>query len=213
VEKFTELHGIAAPLAVPNINTDVLIRIERLNALPKDQLGPYCFEAWRYDAQGAELPDFVLNKPEYRQASILITGANFGCGSSREAAVWALRNMGYRCIVAPSFGDIFFGNCFQNGVLPVVLPADVVDSLRQEADTAQGQPFTVDLNTRTITTPTGRKINFPIDASRRLSLLQGLDEISMTLGRLEEIAAFQQRDRQRRPWIYDTVDPRPGMKL
>jgi len=213
VEKFTELHGIAAPLAVPNINTDVLIRIERLNALPKDQLGPYCFEAWRYDAQGVELPDFVLNKPEYRQAAILITGANFGCGSSREAAVWALRNMGYRCIVAPSFGDIFFGNCFQNGVLPVALPADVVDSLRQEADTAQGQPFTVDLNTRTITTPSGRQINFPIDASRRLALLQGLDEISMTFGRLEEIAAFQQRDRQRRPWIYDTVDPRPGMKL
>jgi 3-isopropylmalate/(R)-2-methylmalate dehydratase small subunit len=213
VEKFTELHGIAAPLAVPNINTDVLIRIERLNELPKDQLGRYCFEAWRYDAQGAEVADFVLNQPAYRQAAILITGANFGCGSSREAAVWALRNMGYRCIVAPSFGDIFFGNCFQNGVLPVVLPADVVDSLRQEADTAQGQPFTVDLNTRTITTPSGRQINFPIDASRRLSLLQGLDEISMTFGRLEEIAAFQQRDRQRRPWIYDTVDPRPGMKL
>jgi 3-isopropylmalate/(R)-2-methylmalate dehydratase small subunit len=203
VEKFTELHGIAAPLAVPNINTDVLIRIERLNELPKDQLGPYCFEAWRYDAQGAEIADFVLNKPAYRQASILLTCANFGCGSSREAAVWALRNMGFRCIVAPSFGDIFFGNCFQNGVLPIVLPADVVDGLRHEAEASAGKSFTVDLNTRTITTPSGRQIAFPIDASRRLSLLQGLDEISMTLGRLDDIAAFQQRDRQQRPWIYD----------
>ena len=213
MEKFIELHGVAAPLAVPNINTDVLIRIERLNELPKDQLGPYCFEAWRYDAKGAEHPEFVLNKPAYRQAAILITGANFGCGSSREAAVWALRNMGFRCIVAPSFGDIFFGNCFQNGVLPIVLPADVVDSLRQEAESAQGQQFVVDLNTRTLTTPSKRQIKFPIDASRRLSLMQGLDELSMTLGRREEIAAFQQRDRQRRPWIYDTVNPRPGMKL
>jgi len=203
VEAFTELHGIAAPLPVPNINTDVLIRIERLNELPKDQLGPYCFEAWRYDAQGRERVDFVLNQPAYRAAAILITGANFGCGSSREAAVWALRGMGFRCIVAPSFGDIFFDNCFQNGVLPVVLPAPVVDSLRQEAAAAGAGPFDVDLNTRTITTPSGRTVSFPIDVSRRLSLLQGLDEISMTLGRSAELRAFETRDRQQRPWIYN----------
>jgi 3-isopropylmalate/(R)-2-methylmalate dehydratase small subunit len=203
VEAFTELHGIAAPLPVPNINTDVLIRIERLNELPKDQLGPYCFEAWRYDAQGRELPDFVLNRPAYRAAAILITGANFGCGSSREAAVWALRGMGFRCIVAPSFGDIFFDNCFQNGVLPVVLPAHVVDSLRQEASVADAGPFDVNLNTRTITTPSGRTVSFPIDASRRMSLLQGLDEISMTFGRSAELRAFETRDRQQRPWIYN----------
>lgn len=203
MEAFTELHGIAAPLPLPNINTDVLIRIERLNELPKDQLGPYCFEAWRYDAQGHELVDFVLNQPTYRAAAILITGANFGCGSSREAAVWALRGMGFRCIVAPSFGDIFFDNCFQNGVLPVVLPAPVVDSLRQEAAAAGAGPFDVDLNTRTITTPSGRKVSFPIDASRRLSLLQGLDEISMTLGRSAQLRAFETRDRQQRPWIYN----------
>jgi 3-isopropylmalate/(R)-2-methylmalate dehydratase small subunit len=203
VEKFTELHGIAAPLPVPNINTDVLIRIERLNELPRDQLGPYCFEAWRYDAQGREVADFVLNQPAYRQACVLITGANFGCGSSREAAVWALRGMGFRCIVAPSFGDIFFDNCFQNGVLPVVLPADVVDSLRQEASAPGVGLFDVNLNTRTLTTPSGRTVSFPIDASRRLSLLQGLDEISMTLGRGEELLAFEKRDRQQRPWIYN----------
>lgn len=203
MEAFTELHGIAAPLPVPNINTDVLIRIERLNELPKDQLGPYCFEAWRYDAQGRERVDFVLNQPAYRAAAILITGANFGCGSSREAAVWALRGMGFRCIVAPSFGDIFFDNCFQNGVLPVVLPAPVVDSLRQEAAAAGAGPFDVDLNTRTITTPSGRTVSFPIDVSRRLSLLQGLDEISMTLGRSAELRAFETRDRQQRPWIYN----------
>jgi 3-isopropylmalate/(R)-2-methylmalate dehydratase small subunit len=203
VEAFTELHGIAAPLPVPNINTDVLIRIERLNELPKDQLGPYCFEAWRYDAQGHELPDFVLNRPAYRAAAILITGANFGCGSSREAAVWALRGMGFRCIVAPSFGDIFFDNCFQNGVLPVVLPAHVVESLRQEASAAGAAPFDVNLNARTITTPSGRTVSFPIDASRRLSLLQGLDEVSMTLGRSAELRAFETRDRKQRPWIYN----------
>jgi 3-isopropylmalate/(R)-2-methylmalate dehydratase small subunit len=203
VEKFTELHGIAAPLAVPNINTDVLIRIERLNELPREQLGPYCFEAWRYDAEGRELADFVLNRPAYREAAILITGANFGCGSSREAAVWALRGMGFRCIVAPSFGDIFFDNCFQNGVLPVVLPAHVVDSLRQEASAAGAGGFDVNLNTRTITTPSGGKVNFPIDASRRLSLLQGVDEISMTLGRSAQLRDFETRDRQQRPWIYN----------
>lgn len=202
MEKFTTVSGVAAPLPVPNINTDVLIRIERLNELQKNQLGPYCFEAWRYDAQGREVRDFVLNQPQYRHAVILITGANFGCGSSREGAVWALRDLGFRCIVAPSFGDIFFNNCFQNGVLPIALPADVVDGLRHEAAVGREQPFTVDLNTRTITTPAGARIIFPIDASRRLALLQGLDEISMTLGRMQEIAAFQQRDRQQRPWIY-----------
>jgi 3-isopropylmalate/(R)-2-methylmalate dehydratase small subunit len=189
---------------VPNVNTDVLIRIERLNELRKDQLGPYCFEAWRYDAQGREVPDFVLNQPQYRGACILITGSNFGCGSSREGAVWALRETGLRCIVAPSFGDIFFNNCFQNGVLPVVLPVPAVESLGQEATRVAGiEPFTVDLNIRTITTPGGQQIEFPIDASRRLALLQGLDEIAMTLSRGAEIAAFQQRDRERRPWIYD----------
>lgn len=213
MEKFTVLRGIAAPLPVPNVNTDVLIRIERLNDLQKDQLGPYCFEAWRYDAQGGELPQFVLNQAAYRHASILITGRNFGCGSSREGAVWALRGMGFRCIVAPSFGDIFFNNCFQNGVLPVVLPAAVVDALAAEAaeaaqaveaaESGAARPFTIDLNTQTIISPSGRQTPFAIDSPRRLALLQGLDEISMTLGRTAEIAAFQQRDRLRRPWIYN----------
>lgn len=208
------LRGVAAPLPVPNVNTDVLIRIERLNELERDQLGPYCFEAWRYDGQGREVPQFVLNQPVYRHASILVTGRNFGCGSSREGAVWALRGMGFRCVVAPSFGDIFFNNCFQNGVLPVVLPGAVVDELAAEATAAAAgavdlaeaggpRPFTVDLNTQTIIAPSGRQIAFAIDAPRRLGLLQGLDEISMTLGRTAEIAAFQQRDRLRRPWIYD----------
>jgi 3-isopropylmalate/(R)-2-methylmalate dehydratase small subunit len=202
VEKFTVLRGIAAPLPVPNVNTDVLIRIERLNELGKGQLGPYCFEAWRYDAAGVEVSDFVLNQPPYRNAVILVTGRNFGCGSSREGAVWALRGMGFRCLVAPSFGDIFFNNCFQNGVLPLVLPAATVEALVHEAAAVPGGEFAVDLTTQTLTTPSGRDIAFSIDAPKRLALLQGLDEISMTLGRAAEITAYQQRDRLLRPWIY-----------
>ena len=203
MDAFTVVRGAAAPLMLPDVNTDVISPAHS----GKGSMALSAFAPIRYLPDGRDDPSFVLNREPFRGAPILLAAQNFGCGSSRESAVWSLRAIGIRCVIATSFGDIFFGNCFQNGVLPVVLPADVVDSLRQEADTAQGQPFTVDLNTRTITTPSGRQINFPIDASRRLSLLQGLDEISMTLGRMEEIAAFQQRDRQRRPWIYDTVDP------
>jgi 3-isopropylmalate/(R)-2-methylmalate dehydratase small subunit len=211
VEKFTVLRGVAAPLPVPNVNTDVLIRIERLNELDNDQLGPYCFEAWRYDATGAEVSDFVLNQPPYRNAVILIGGRNFGCGSSREGAVWALRGMGIRCLIAPSFGDIFFNNCFQNGVLPIVLPAATVDELAKEAAAVAAGPdrdFTIDLTTQTLTTPSGAQHPFPIDAPKRLALLQGLDEIAMTLAHTAEITAYQQRDRLLRPWIY-----LPGTKL
>jgi 3-isopropylmalate/(R)-2-methylmalate dehydratase small subunit len=204
VEKFTVLRGVAAPLPVPNVNTDVLIRIERLNELGKGQLGPYCFEAWRYDAQGREVPDFVLNQPAYRGASLLIGGANFGCGSSREGAVWALRDMGFRCLIAPSFGDIFFNNCFQNGVLPLALPAALVGELAREAVAAAGEgTFTVDLTAQILTTPSGKQSAFTIDAPRRLTLLGGLDEISMTLARAAEITAYQARARRERPWLYD----------
>jgi 3-isopropylmalate/(R)-2-methylmalate dehydratase small subunit len=204
VETFTVLDGVAVPLRVPNVNTDVLIRIERLTQLAKGQLGPYCFEAWRYDRDGNLLPDFILSQPAYRNASILIAGRNFGCGSSREGAVWALRDMGFRCILAPSFGDIFFNNCFQNGVLAVALAVDVLDDLAGEAlESAGGRNFNIDLTTQLITTPSCRTFPFDVDAPRRLALLQGLDEISMTLSRERQIAEYQQRDRLLRPWIYD----------
>jgi 3-isopropylmalate/(R)-2-methylmalate dehydratase small subunit len=207
MQKFTVHAGIAAPLPRANVNTDVLIRIERLVYIPREQLGPYCFEAWRYRADGSEDPDFVLNRPAYRGATILLAGANFGCGSSREAAVWSLAAMGYRCVIAPSFGDIFFNNCFQNGLLPIVLPAATVVELTKEAecnadDAAAGKTFTIDLEQQVIVAPSGARVAFKIDAAKRRALLEGLEEIQMTLAREAEIADFQTDDRRRRPWIY-----------
>ena len=207
MEKFTVLTSVAAPLLRPNINTDILVRIERLMYVPRGQLAKYCFEAWRYLPDGSEDPDFVLNKPAYRGASILIGGPNFACGSSREAAVWSLWDLGFRCVIAPSFGDIFFNNCFQNGMLPIVLPADVVAELGEEAartgEGANGAPFTIDLEQQLILTPSGRQVPFKVDAARRRALLDGLDEIQMTLAQEGEIAKFQVADRVRRPWIYN----------
>jgi 3-isopropylmalate/(R)-2-methylmalate dehydratase small subunit len=206
MEKFTVLTSVAAPLLRPNINTDILVRIERLMYVPRGQLAKYCFEAWRYLPDGSEDPDFVLNKPAYRGASILIGGPNFACGSSREAAVWSLWDLGFRCVIAPSFGDIFFNNCFQNGMLPIVLPADVVAKLGDEAarvgEGANGAPFTIDLEQQLILTPSGRQVPFKVDAARRRALLDGLDEIQMTLAQEGEISKFQATDRMRRPWIY-----------
>jgi 3-isopropylmalate/(R)-2-methylmalate dehydratase small subunit len=207
MEKFTALTGVAAPLLRPNINTDIVIRIERLMYVAKGQLGPHCFEAWRYRPDGSEDPDFVLNKPAYRGAKILIAGENFGCGSSREQAVWSLWDMGFRCVIAPSFGDIFHGNCFQNGMLPIVLPGDVIAELAAEIEAAAGRQanetdITVDLEQQLITTPAGRRIPFATDAAKRQALLEGLDEIAMTQLRERDIVTFQAQDRARRPWIY-----------
>jgi 3-isopropylmalate/(R)-2-methylmalate dehydratase small subunit len=203
VEKFTVVTGVAAPLMVPNVNTDVVIRIDRMIDLGKGQLGPYCFEAWRYREDGTEDPKFVLNQAAYRNAVILLGGPNFGCGSSREPAVWALLDMGIRCIVAPSFGDIFFNNCFQNGMLPITLPADVIAGLAQEAATNGAAHFSVDLIGQLIITPSGRLVPFKVDGPKRVALLEGLDEIHMTLKLDKEICNYQARDRHTRPWIYD----------
>lgn len=158
MEPFTVLEGIAAPLLRPNINTDIVIRIERLRDLDQDKLGPYAFESWRYHRDGTEDPSFVLNRPPYRDARILIAGENFACGSSREAAVWALQGFGIRCVVAPSFGPIFFNNCFQNGVLPVVLPAKAVESLAAEVEATQGKGrVTIDLHRCVVVSPSGTR--------------------------------------------------------
>jgi 3-isopropylmalate/(R)-2-methylmalate dehydratase small subunit len=204
MEKFTVLTGVAAYLPRANINTDVLIRIERLMHVPKGQLGRYCFEAWRYRPDGSEDPDFVLNRPAMRSAKILLAGSNFGCGSSREAAVWALWDMGFRCVIAPSFGDIFFNNCFQNGMLAIVLRADTITSLVPSPDGAVSQApvLTVDLVREVVVAPPDRVVGFRVDAAKRRALLEGLDEIEMTLECESEIAQFQQDDRARRPWIY-----------
>jgi len=201
MQPFTRIAGPAAPLLRANIDTDVIIRIERLTSVPREQLGRYAFEALRYRMDGSEDPDFALNRTNFRSAPILIAGENFGSGSSREGAVWALMAAGLRCVIAESFGDIFYNNCFQNGMLPVVLPAVTVAQLAGEA--ANGAPFTVDLVEQMILTPQGEAITFDIDAQRRQALLEGLDDISLTLKRLPEIVAWQSHDRVSRPWIWN----------
>jgi 3-isopropylmalate/(R)-2-methylmalate dehydratase small subunit len=203
MQPFTVLAGVAAPLLRPNINTDVVIRIERLRDLDRDKLAPYAFESWRYRHDGTEEPSFVLNLPPYRDASILLAGENFACGSSREAAVWALQAFGIRCVIAPSFGPIFFNNCFQNGVLPIVLPPQTVEDLAAEVAATQGKgKVTIDLTRCMVVSPGGKETSFAIDRLLRESLLKGLDQIALTRTREPQIAAFQTHDRARHPWLY-----------
>jgi 3-isopropylmalate/(R)-2-methylmalate dehydratase small subunit len=203
MEKFTVLEATAAPLLRQNINTDVIIRVERLRDLPPGKMGPYAFESWRYTLDGKENPDFILNKPAYRNARIILAGDNFACGSSREHAVWALWDFGIRCVIAPSFGQIFFNNCFQNGMLPVVLPLKEIEALAAEVEESQGAGrINVDLEKCVVTTPSGREIPFGLDEIRRKALLQGQDHILQTLQYEADIDAFQKQDRERFPWIY-----------
>jgi len=198
MEKFTTLTAIAAPFAQRNVDTDTIIRVERCRGTPKEEIGRYAFEMVRYRPDGAENPEFILNQPRYREARILVAGEFFGTGSSREMAVWALAGMGFRCVIAPSFGQIFFGNCFQNGVLPVVLPHASVQALMAQAGAPGAAPFTIDLERQTV----NGEHRFEIGARRKRMLLEGLDEIGLTLAAEPKIAAFQAADRLRRPWIY-----------
>jgi 3-isopropylmalate/(R)-2-methylmalate dehydratase small subunit len=200
MQAFRRVSGPAAPLLRPNIDTDVIIRIERLGGAPRDQLGRYAFEALRYCQDGSEEPNFVLNRPQFRSAPILIAGPNFGCGSSREGAVWAMMSAGLRCVIATSFGDIFYNNCFQNGMLPVMLSEADVDRLAEEA--ADGAECTVDLIDCYVLTPAGRKIAFKVDSQRREMLIEGVDDISRTLQSVNRISAWQANDRDERPWIW-----------
>jgi 3-isopropylmalate/(R)-2-methylmalate dehydratase small subunit len=201
---FNKLTAIAAPITRSNIDTDVIIRIERLvgNSV-RGTLGKWAFGSLRYLADGSENPEFILNREPYRQAEILVTGPNFGCGSSREGAVWSLQEMGIRAIIGSGFGDIFFANCFQNGILPVVVDKEVIDGLAVEIEATQGAGrISIDLEAQTIISPSGQRHNFEIDPRRREGLLQGLDEVALTLQRDSEILAFQAADRAARPWIY-----------
>lgn len=200
---FTVLTGVAAPLLRQNIDTDMLIRVERLVGLERDHLGRWCFEMLRYRADGSENADFVLNRSAYRGAPILLAGDNFGCGSSREGAVWALLGYGIRAVIAPRFGDIFYGNCFQNGLLPVVLPLAELEALAAETEAAPGAArTTIDLERQRVISPGGREIPFAIEAKRRTMLLNGLDEIGLTLQHAAAIRAFQSRDQGQRPWVW-----------
>ena len=191
MQPFTTVIGPAAPLLQPDIDTDIIIRIERLTQLPRGQLGPYALEALHG-------PDFILRQPQFHKAPILLAGANFGCGSSREGAVWALQEAGLRCVIAPSFGDIFFTNCCQNGMLPVILPQQVVEMLAEQS--RDGAPLQVDLLACRVTAPDRTTFAFTLDHLQRETLLEGLDELSLTLRRVDEIAAWQEADAVRRPW-------------
>ncbi len=197
---FTIVTGAAPYLPRANIDTDVIIRIERLTTLERDALGPYAMEALRYREDGSEDPDFILNQPAFRGAPILLAGDNFGCGSSREGAVWALQGIGVRCVIAPSFGDIFYSNCFQNGVLPIRLSAAGVEALA--AACAGGAAMTVDLTACMLIAPDGTASRFVVDPLRREGLLHGLDDIGLTLKDDALIREWQQADRIRRPWAW-----------
>jgi 3-isopropylmalate/(R)-2-methylmalate dehydratase small subunit len=201
---FTTVSGKAAPLMLANIDTDVIIRIERLTALDPAALGQFAFEVLRYGPDGEENPNFILNQPLFRGAPILLAGPNFGCGSSREGAVFALAGLGIRCVIAAGFGDIFLNNCFQNGLLPICLPNSQVMSLADEA--TLGATVTVDLAAKTISTASNTH-RFDIDQQRRASLLEGLDDLGLTLKQMQSIRAWQAADRKLRPWVWDQSAP------
>lgn len=203
MEKFTTLTAVAAYYPRANVDTDLIIRVERCAKVEKNGLGKYAFEMARFLADGSDNPEFPLNNGPFREAQILVGNVNFGCGSSREMAVWAIAGLGIRCVIAPSFGEIFFGNCFQNGLLPVILPQAAVEKIGAAlaADPANAK-LTVDLSRQVVVAPDGSEHAFAIEPLRKKALLEGLDEIGLTRLREPEIVAFQARDRVKRPWIY-----------
>ncbi|MCZ6610174.1 MAG: 3-isopropylmalate dehydratase small subunit [Alphaproteobacteria bacterium] len=202
MEKFTTLTGIAAPLPMINVDTDKIIPAVWLKTIKRTGLGPALFEAIRYRADGSEDPDFVLNKEPYRQAEILVTGENFGCGSSREHAVWALNGFGIRCVIAPDFADIFYSNAFKNGMLPVKLPQADVDKLMEDAQNGENARLSVDLERQVVVRPDGEEIAFELDSFRKKCLLNGLDDIALTLNHSAEIDEFEGRQKKATPWLY-----------
>jgi 3-isopropylmalate/(R)-2-methylmalate dehydratase small subunit len=206
MEKFTRLTGVAAPLPMVNVDTDMVIPKNYLKVTERTGLGKHLFAEMRFNADGSERPDFVLNRPAWRQAEILIVFENFGCGSSREHAPWALRDFGIRCVIAPSFADIFFNNCFKNGILPLVLPKAVCVELIDDAERGANATLTIDLEAQALTRPDGERIAFEVEPSRRGRLLTGLDEIGSTVAKAHRIDAFEARVRRSQPWRAMTLD-------
>ena len=202
MDKFTSLSGIAAPLPMTNIDTDMIIPKQFLKTIKRTGLGKNLFDEMRYDESGNKLPDFVLNREPWTAAKILVTGDNFGCGSSREHAPWALLDFGIRCVIAASFADIFYNNCFKNGILPVRLPQDQVDLLMADAEAGLDGEMTVDLTTQKIQRADGSEIAFEVDGFRRQCLLEGLDDIGLTLQRQSSIDEFEAKQRLTAPWLY-----------
>ncbi len=200
MEKFTRLTGVAAPLPMVNVDTDMIIPKQFLKTIQRTGLGRNLFDEMRYDDDGRENPDFVLNRPGYREAKILVAGDNFGCGSSREHAPWALLDFGIRCVIAPSFADIFYNNCFKNGILPIVLPQEGVDKLLDDASRGANATITVDLESQEISGPDGGTIAFEVDPFRKHCLLNGLDDIGLTMEKADAIADFEKAHGARAPW-------------
>ena len=201
MEKFTKLEGVAAPLDMINVDTDMIIPKQFLKTIKRTGLGKNLFDEMRYDDDGKEIPEFVLNKPAYRNAQILVTGDNFGCGSSREHAPWALLDFGIRCIIAPSFADIFFNNCFKNGILPIVLPQEEVDKLMDDAERGSNAVVTIDLAAQEIRGPDGGVIKFDVDPFRKHCLMEGLDDVGLTLQKEGEIADYETKQKEVQPWV------------
>ena len=202
MEEFTTLSGIAAPLPMVNIDTDAIIPKQFLKTIKRTGLGVHLFNDLRFDEIGSERPEFVLNKAPYRKAKILIAFDNFGCGSSREHAPWALADFGIRCVIAPSFADIFYNNCFKNGLLPITLPKDAVAGLVEVAARGANATFSVDLEAQEISDPDGNTISFEIDPFRKHCLLNGLDDIGLTMRKAKSIDDFEESQRASQPWLY-----------
>ncbi|MBW6416396.1 3-isopropylmalate dehydratase small subunit [Celeribacter sp. PS-C1] len=201
MEKFEKLTGIAAPMPLVNIDTDMIIPKVFLKTIKRSGLGVNLFDEMRYDRQGNEIPDFVLNKPQYRDTQILVAGDNFGCGSSREHAPWAIADFGIKCVISTSFADIFYNNCFKNGILPIVMPQEVVDVLMKDAEKGSNARMVVDLEAQTVTTSDGESFPFEVDAFKKHCLLEGLDDIGLTMAHVKDIDAYEDKMAQARPWV------------
>ncbi len=199
MDKFTVLTGVAAPLPMVNVDTDMIMPKQFLKTIKRTGLGKAAFFDMRYDENEAERPEFILNQDPFRSSKIMISGKNFGCGSSREHAPWGMLDFGIRCVIAPSFADIFYSNCFKNGILCITLSEDQVEALTQQAD---GGDFTIDLEKLEITAPDGSVTLFELDATRRHNMLNGLDDIALTLDHMDDIKAFEAKQQAEQPWLY-----------
>ena len=201
MEKFTTLTGVPAPMDMINIDTDMIIPKQFLKSIERTGFGKSLFFEMRYRDDGSENPDFVLNKPQYRDAKVLIAGDNFGCGASREHAPWALLDFGITCVIAPSFADIFYNNCFKNGILPIKLPKEDVDKLLDDAERGANATLTIDLEAQTIRGPDGGEINFDVDEFKKHCLLNGLDDIALTMENEAKIDDFEEKQKAAQPWL------------
>ena len=201
MEKFEKLSGIAAPMPLINVDTDMIIPKQFLKTIKRSGLGANLFDEMRFDGDGNEIAGFVLNQPAYREAEILVAGDNFGCGSSREHAPWAIKDFGIRCVIAPSFADIFYNNCFKNGILPIALPQEQVDVLMKEAEKGANARIEVDLEAQTVSTSDGDVISFDVDAFKKHCLMNGLDDIALTMEKVSAIDTFEAGASVARPWV------------